>query len=54
MHLEPKIKDGVMYEDQPVIFLYNPQEKIIVSKNWKASSTMKRPGYFAGTFELIK
>jgi peptide/nickel transport system substrate-binding protein len=44
----------VMYDDQPVIFLYNPQEKIIVSKNWKASSTMKRPGYFAGTFELIK
>ncbi len=44
----------VMYDDQPVIFLYNPQEKIIVSKNWNASSTMKRPGYFAGTFELIK
>ena len=44
----------VMYDDQPVIFLYNPQEKIIASKNWKASSTIKRPGYFAGTFELVK
>lgn len=44
----------VMYDDQPVIFLYNPQEKIIVSKDWKATTTMKRPGYFAGTFELIK
>lgn len=44
----------VMYDDQPVIFLYNPQEKIIVSKDWKATPTMKRPGYFAGTFELIK
>lgn len=44
----------VMYDDQPVIFLYNPQEKIIVSKDWKASSTMKRPGYFAGTFELAQ
>ena len=44
----------VMYDDQPVIFLYNPQEKIIVSKDWKASTTMKRPGYFAGTFELVK
>ncbi|MFT4533781.1 MAG: peptide/nickel transport system substrate-binding protein [Saprospiraceae bacterium] len=44
----------VMYDDQPVIFLYNPQEKIIVSKKWKASSTMKRPGYFAGTFELMQ
>lgn len=40
----------VMYEDQPVIFLYNPQEKIILSKRWKGSATMKRPGYFAGTF----
>jgi len=44
----------VMYDDQPVIFLYNPQEKIIVSKDWKASTTMKRPGYFAGTFELVQ
>jgi len=44
----------VMYDDQPVIFLYNPQEKIIVSKDWKATSTMKRPGYFAGTFKLAK
>ena len=44
----------VMYDDQPVIFLYNPQEKIIVSKDWKAKSTKKRPGYFAGTFELIQ
>ena len=44
----------VMYDEQPVIFLYNPQEKIIVSKDWIASSTMKRPGYFAGTFELAQ
>lgn len=40
----------VLYEDQPVIFLYNPTEKIIVSNRWKGSSTLKRPGYFAGTF----
>lgn len=41
---------AVMYADQPVIFLYNPQEKIILSKRWKGTSSVKRPGYFAGTF----
>ena len=40
----------VMYEDQPVIFLYNPQEKIIISKRWKGTATIKRPGIFPGTF----
>jgi len=40
----------VMYDDQPVIFLYNPTDKLIVSNKWKGSSTSKRPGYFAGTF----
>lgn len=44
----------VMYDDQPVIFLFNPQEKIIVSKDWKAKGTQKRPGYFPGTFELAQ
>jgi len=41
----------VMYDDQPVIFLYNPTDKLIVGEKWKGSSTTKRPGYFAGTFE---
>ena len=40
----------VMYDDQPVIFLYNPKEKLILSKKWKGSTTLKRPGYFAGEF----
>jgi len=41
-----------MYKDQPVIFLYNPVEKLIVSDEWKATATMKRPGYMANTFTL--
>jgi len=41
----------VMYDDQPAIFLYNPTDKLIVGEKWKGSSTTKRPGYFAGTFE---
>ena len=40
----------VMQNDQPVIFLYNPMEKIVISKNWKAKPSKKRPGYFANTF----
>jgi peptide/nickel transport system substrate-binding protein len=41
-----------IYQDQPVIFLYSPQEKIIISKKWASSSTVKRPGYMANTFTL--
>lgn len=41
----------LMYEDQPVIFLYNPIEKLILSKKWEGKSTMKRPGYLANTFK---
>jgi len=40
----------IMYEDQPVIFLYTPQKKIVVSNDIQASSTAKRPGYLANTF----
>jgi len=40
----------VMYEDQPVIFLYHPLEKIILSKKWDGKSTIVRPGYLANTF----
>lgn len=41
-----------IYVDQPVIFLYCPEEKIIISKKWKSTSTAKRPGYMANTFVL--
>lgn len=40
----------VMYEDQPVIFLYNPMDKFILSKTWKGQATLKRPGYIPYTF----
>lgn len=40
----------VMYEDQPVIWLYHPVEKMILSKRWQGSVTAKRPGYLANTF----
>ena len=36
--------------DQPVIFLYCPEEKIVISKRWNAKTSAKRPGYMANTF----
>ena len=44
----------VMYKDQPVIFLYNPKEKMVLSNKWEGSTTMKRPGYLANTFKNKK
>lgn len=42
----------ILYEDQPVIFLYAPNERIVVNNKWKANGTMRRPGYLANTFTL--
>jgi len=42
----------IIYEDQPVIFLYAPVEKIAVSKRVKPLISVKRPGYFPNAFEL--
>jgi len=36
--------------DQPVIFLYCPEEKIVISRKWAATASAKRPGYMANTF----
>jgi len=41
----------IMHDDQPVIWLYHPLEKVILSKKWKGTTTVKRPGYLANTFE---
>ena len=39
-----------IHDDLPYIFLYSPQERIVISKNWNASTNAKRPGYQANTF----
>lgn len=41
----------VMYNDQPVVFLYNPVERMILSNKWEGVSTLKRPGYMGNTFK---
>ncbi len=40
-----------MYEEQPVIFLYSPVQKFVLSKKFKGLFSNKRPGYFLGAFE---
>lgn len=43
----------VIYDDCPVVFLYAPQERLVISKKWNAASTAKRPGYMANTFNKL-
>jgi len=42
----------ILYEEQPVIFLYAPSERIIGSSKWNMKPTVRRPGYLANTFTL--
>ncbi len=51
INLYKKIQQQI-YDDQPVIFLYAPEERLIVSKKWQAGASIRRPGYQANTFVL--
>lgn len=42
----------ILYDDQAVIFLYSPFQKIMIHSDIKAQTSAKRPGYFANSFEL--
>lgn len=41
-----------IYEEQPVIFLYSPLEKIIVNKDYAFETSPRRPGYFENLMKL--
>jgi ABC-type transport system substrate-binding protein len=43
----------IIYDDQAMVYLYVPSERIIVNKIWKGNATMKRPGYAVNEFEMI-
>ena len=43
---------ALIYEEQPVIFLFSPTQKLIVSSDFEATVTAKRPGYLANTFKI--
>ncbi len=40
----------IIYEEQPAIFLYSPQNRYVVDKDLKPLLSLKRPGYFANAF----
>jgi len=42
----------LLYEAQPVIFLYIPVERIIANKRLKVKPSSRRPGYFENLFTL--
>ncbi|MEZ4908388.1 MAG: ABC transporter substrate-binding protein, partial [Saprospiraceae bacterium] len=44
----------IIYDQQPVIFLYFPTNNIIVDKKYDSFASIKRPGYFANAFTLKK
>lgn len=41
----------LLYEEQPVIFLYIPLERIIVSKKYEFHPSSRKPGYFENLFK---
>ncbi len=43
----------IMYEEQPMIFLFAPQERIAISKRFDAEPSVVRPGYHVRAFDLI-
>jgi peptide/nickel transport system substrate-binding protein len=47
-----KTLQTLIYEDQPMIYLYVPMERIVLNKIWKGNATMKRPGYAVNEFEM--
>lgn len=44
----------VVYDEQPVIFLYFPTNNIIINNKLEGFTSIKRPGYFANTFKMRK
>ncbi len=42
----------IIYEDQPVIFLYVPKGRFMSNKKWNLKVSSKRPGFFPNAFEL--
>lgn len=42
----------IIYNEQPVVFLFSPKTLLAVNKKWKARMASVRPGYFINEFEL--
>ncbi|KAA3622633.1 MAG: hypothetical protein DWQ02_25705 [Bacteroidetes bacterium] len=44
----------LFYEEQPIIMLFSPKEKIAISKRLKGEPTILKPGFLVNTFEVLK
>lgn len=44
----------IIYDEQPYIFLFNPQERIAIHKRFDVQPSALRPGYRANLFKLKK
>ena len=43
----------LFYEEQPVILLFSPREKIAISKRLKGAPSILKPGFLVNTFEIL-
>lgn len=42
----------ILYDEQPMIFLFAPQHRLVLSKRFTAEGMQLRPGYDVGSFKL--
>lgn len=42
----------IIYDEQPMIFMFAPQDRIIISKRFDTQPTLLKPGYILGDFKL--
>lgn len=43
----------MVYEEQPMLFLFSPVERVVISKRFEADATELRPGFMVNTFKLL-
>ncbi len=44
----------LVYDEQPMIMLFSPKEKIAISKRLKGKPSILKPGFHVNTFEVLK
>ncbi len=44
----------IIYDEQPMVFLFAPKERIIISKRFEATTTALRPGFRPGSFKHLQ
>ncbi len=43
---------GIIYDEQPCIFMFQPTARIVINKRFKTDASTLPPGYFPNTFKL--